>query len=329
MGQSPSNRYAIAFYNLENLFDTINDPATMDEEFTPEGSKQWTTARYRRKLDGIDRVIFEMSAATKGYPCVIGLSEMENRHVLTDLVAMPRIKKAGYQIVHYDSPEARGVDVALLYRPDVFRYEGSYPITTAVQSLPGFKTRDILAVWGSIGNDRFCFFVCQWPSRRGGKESSEFKRVGAAECVRHAADSIMRLRPDVKIVIMGDMSDNPSDVSLAKTIGASNNAASVRPRGFYNPFWEMYKKGVGSVIYGEEWNMFDNIIVNCELLKPAAGSLGLAKSEKNGFAGNVFSRPFMWQQTETSKSAPWRTYSGNTYLGGYSDHLPVYIIISK
>ncbi len=327
--QAPSKRYTVAFYNVENLFDTIKEPGVMDEEFIPEGPKRWNTQKYRQKLGNVERTLFELSAATKGYPAVIGLAEVENRSVLEDLVSQPKIRKANYQIVHYDSPEARGVDVAMLYRPDQFKYEGSNPIPTVVKGFPGFKTRDILSVWGTIDGQRFCFFVCHWPSRRGGQQASEDKRIGAAQCVRHAADSIMRLRPDVRVVIMGDLNDDPHDKSIATVLGATGDRAKVRPYGLYNPFYELHQKGYGTVSYNDAWNMFDNIIVNEALVNPREGGLGLVRSESSKYHGNVFDRQFLRQQTGQYRNFPFRTYVGNSFQGGYSDHFPVYILLGE
>ncbi len=328
-GQTPVKRYTVAFYNVENLFDTIKDPGVMDEEFTPKGPKKWDTQKYNVKMANLERTVYEMAAATKGYPTVIGLAEVENRNVLEDLVSMPKLQRANYQIVHYDSPEARGIDVALIYRPDQFKYEGSYPITTAIPGLPGFKTRDILSVWGTIEGERFCFFVCHWPSRRGGQQASESKRIGAAGCVRHAADSVMRVNPGTKVVIMGDLNDDPVDVSIAETLGAGGDRMKTSPAGLYNPFREMYQKGLGTLAYNDSWNLFDNVIVNGALANPKPGTLGIVRSESSKYYGNIFDRQFLRQQTGQYKGYPLRTFVGNSFQGGYSDHFPVYILIAK
>ncbi len=327
--QTPAKRYTVAFYNVENLFDTIKDPVVFDEEFTPAGPKKWNTQKYTQKMQNLEKVFYELSAATKGYPTIIGISEVENRNVLEDLVSMPRLQRANYQIAHYDSPDPRGIDVALLYRGDQFKYEGSFPITTIVPSLPGFKTRDILSVWGTIEGEPFCFFVCHWPSRRGGQQASEFKRVGAAQTVRHAADSIMKLRPETKIVVMGDLNDDPVDASIYEALGAKGDRSKIGPFGFYNPFYEMFKKGYGTLAYNDAWNLFDNIIVNSALANAPKGTLKLTSSERSEYLGNIFNRPFLLQQTGQFKGYPLRTFVGNNFQGGYSDHFPVYIFLAK
>ena len=185
--------YKVVFYNLENFFDTINDPEVRDDEFTPEGPKRWNSAKYYKKLGNIERVLFDIAAIDKSYPVVIGVSEVENRSVLEDIVATPKLAPANYRISHYDSPEARGVDVAFLYRPDVFKMEGSAPIRTVVPQLPNFKTRDISTMWGTIEGEPFFFMVAHWPSRLGGKEASEFKRIAVGEQMRRIADSVLQV----------------------------------------------------------------------------------------------------------------------------------------
>ncbi len=183
----------VMFYNLENFFDTINDPEVHDDEFTPEGPKKWNSAKYFKKLGNIERVLFDIAAADKNYPAVIGVSEVETRSVLEDIVATPKLAPGNYRIVHYDSPEARGVDVAFMYRPDVFKLEGSFPVKTVVPQLPNFKTRDILTMWGTIENEPFFFMVAHWPSRLGGKDASEFKRIAVGEQMRRIADSVLKI----------------------------------------------------------------------------------------------------------------------------------------
>ena len=186
--------YKVVFYNLENFFDTINDPEVNDDEFTPEGPKKWNSVKYAKKLGNTEKVLFDIAGIDKDYPIVIGVSEVENRSVLEDIIATPKMAPGNYRISHYDSPEARGVDVAFMYRPDVFKLEGSAPIRTQIPSLPNFKTRDISTMWGTIDGEPFFFMVAHWPSRLGGKDASEFKRIAVGEQMRRIADSIPRPR---------------------------------------------------------------------------------------------------------------------------------------
>ena len=319
--------YTVVFYNLENLFDTIHQPEVLDEEFTPNGPKAWNSYKYRKKIGNIEEVFYNIAGANKSFPTIIGVSEIENRNVLEDIVTTPKLMRANYQIVQYDSPDARGVDVALLYRPDQFQYEGSYPIHTTIEGLPDFKTRDILMVWGKIEGERFYFFVNHWPSRLGGQAASEFKRVGAARIVRHVVDSIQREQPDAKIVIMGDLNDDPVDKSLTEGLEAKGKTADVKPGDLFNPFWAMFRAGLGTLAYQDSWNLFDNMVINENLLNATTGSL---KVQKNGkYYGTIFKRPFLLQQSGQYKGYPLRTFVGNAFQGGYSDHLPVYLLIGK
>jgi hypothetical protein len=326
--EAQTRDYVVMFYNVENLFDTLKSPGVLDEEFTPEGPKQWDGKKYWKKLDRLEEVFYGIASAAKTYPAIIGLAEIENRNVLEDIVSLKKLHKANYQIAHYDSPEARGVDVALLYRPDQFTYEGSAPVRTVVPSFPDFKTRDILMVWGAIKGERFCFFVCHWPSRRSGQQSSEFLRIAAARCVRQAADSMMRVHPGIKIVVMGDMNDDPVDKSIYEVLGAKGTEKETPgDTGFFNPFYAMFKKGFGSLAYHDAWNLFDNIVVNGALLNGGNGRLALKKAPGGKYYGNIFNRPFLLQQSGQHKNYPLRTYVGNDFQDGYSDHLPTYIYI--
>lgn len=187
---------------LGELFRYDNDPEVNDDEFTPEGPKKWNSVKYAKKLGNTEKVLFDIAGIDKDYPIVIGVSEVENRSVLEDIIATPKMAPGNYRISHYDSPEARGVDVAFMYRPDVFKLEGSAPIRTQIPSLPNFKTRDISTMWGTIDGEPFFFMVAHWPSRLGGKDASEFKRIAVGEQMRRIADSVLKVNPATKIVAM-------------------------------------------------------------------------------------------------------------------------------
>lgn len=321
--------YKVMFYNLENFFDTIRDPAVYDAEFTPEGPKEWNSAKYYKKLDNIERVIFDLAASDKIYPAVIGVAEVETRSVLEDIVATPKLAPADYRIVHYDSPEARGVDVAFLYRPDLFKLEGSFPERTVIPSLPNFKTRDILTMWGTIDDEPFFFMVAHWPSRLGGKNASEFKRIAVGEQMRRIADSVRLATPNMRIVAMGDFNDDPTDKSLIDGLGAKTRVKDMKPGDFYNPFGDVLRSGVGTLAYGDAWNLFDNIVVSENLVDATDGGLELQKAKGAKFYGNVFKRHYMLQKEGQYKGYPLRTYVGNNFQGGYSDHFPTYIYFAK
>lgn len=322
--------YKVLFYNVENFFDTINDPEVLDDEFTPNGTKAWNDTKYKKKLHNVERVLFDVSAMDKSYPIVIGLCEVENRNVLEDIVSTPKLTPANYRIVHYDSPEARGVDVAFVYRPDVFKKEGEKAVRTVVPSLPNFRTRDILTMWGTIENEPFFFMVAHWPSRTGGKEPSEFKRIAVAAQMRSIADSVLVANPNTKVVVMGDLNDDPTDKSIAQSFGAKFNLKKLDSGDFYNPFAEMLKAGFGSLAYGDAWNIFDQMIVSENLATGSTGKLKLQRYPADSkFYGNIFKQHYMVQKEGQYKGYPLRTYVGDSFQNGFSDHFPVFITIGK
>ena len=319
--------YMVAFWNFENLFDIYNDPETHDDEFTPEGIKKWNETKYQKKLSNMERVIFDMAAINKDYPIVIGVSEIENRSVLEDFVAQPKLKGAKYRICHFDSPDARGVDVAFLYRADVFKLEGSDNIKLNVPELPNFRTRDLVVMWGTIEGEPFYFLVSHWPSRLGGKEASQFKRDACAKQIREIKDSLLKENPATKVIVMGDFNDDATDASLVKVMGAKGKLKELQTGDFFNPYYQMLKAGLGTLAYQDSWNLFDNICVTENLVNGTYGKLRLIKGKK--FYGNIFTRPYMLQQEGQYKGYPLRTFVTNNFQNGFSDHFPVYIYIGK
>ena len=319
--------YAVVFYNLENLFDIYDDPETHDDEFTPQGAKQWNQIRYEKKLWNMERVLFDIAAIQKDYPIVIGVSEIENRKVLDDLVSQPKLRGANYRICHYDSPDARGVDVAFLYRSDVFKLEGSDNIKLHVEGLPNFRTRDLVVMWGTIEGEPFYFLVSHWPSRLGGKEASQFKRDACAKQIREIKDSLLAENPATKVIIMGDLNDDATDDSIVEVMGAKGDVNELQKGDFFNPFNEMLRAGLGTLAYQDEWNLFDNICVTENLVNAEKGKLHIIKGKK--FYGNIFTRPYMLQLEGQYKNYPLRTFVSNNFQDGYSDHFPVYIYIGK
>lgn len=332
-----SKNYVIGFYNLENLFDTYDDPAKNDEEFLPDGANQWTEAKYQKKLHNMATVIAAMAEANGVFHAVLGVCEIENRLVLEDLVSQEEIAKANYQIVHYDSPDNRGVDVGLLYRPDCFTYLDSESLPFTFDSdiefsmdeeqQENFKTRDILMVHGQIDGEDFAFYVAHLPSRYGGK-GGDLRSRGAEIIYDHAME-MMEKYPGIKIVVMGDMNDNPTDVSMYGYLHAEEFSEEVGPDDFFCPFISMLKKGYGSIAYRGEWSIYDNILVNYTLLNAPDGGLKIKKTGKKGNYGVVFKRPFMITQEGQYKGYPFRTFSNGSFIGGYSDHFPTFIVIGK
>ena len=319
--------YTVVFYNLENLFDIYDDPETHDEEFLPDGVKQWNEIKYQKKLTNMERVLFDIAAIQKDYPIVIGVSEIENRTVLEDLVSQPKLKGANYRICHYDSPDARGVDCAFLYRSDVFKLEGSDNIKLVVDELPNFRTRDLVVMWGTIEGEPFYFLVSHWPSRLGGKEASQFKRDACAKQIKEIKDSLIAQNPATKVIVMGDFNDDATDASISKVMGAKGKEKELQHGDFFNPFNQMLRAGLGTLAYQDVWNLFDHICVTENLVNAEEGKLRIIKGKK--FYGNIFTRPYMLQQEGQYKGYPLRTFVTNNFQNGFSDHFPVYIYIGK
>lgn len=321
-GKRKMQMYGVAFYNLENLFDTINNNGKYDFEFSPEGKNKWDGHKYRSKLRNLAYAISQMTTkATPMGPAVIGCSEIENITVLQDLVKQDAIKDWNLQIVHHDSPDARGVDVSLLYNPRFFRPIRTTNHRLVVPELPRFKTRDQMCVVGLLGGARVAVIVNHWPSRRGGSQQSSYLREAAAALTKSIADSLMKVDPKMGIIIMGDLNDDPSDRSCAVTLGAVKNPKDCKPGGFYNPFWKKLDEGIGSYIYRGQWDLFDQIIINHNLLVGAEG-LEFRSAE-------VLNKEFLKQQDGQYKGYPHRTFSGGAWTNGYSDHFPTEIYLVR
>lgn len=309
----------IAFYNVENLFDTINDPNKRDGEFTPEGRKNWNSKKYDQKLKNISRILAKLGGDA---PAVIGLCEVENKQVVEDLVKTARLKKYNYQIVHYPSPDRRGIDVSLIYRPEYFKVTSSKSYRLTDKHKPNFITRDQLLVTGNFGGDKIHFIVNHWPSRSGGQKRSAPRRFAAAKLTRSIADSLLDVNKNAKIIIMGDMNDNPNDESLTNALRAS----AKKPKGkyLYNAMSPLYKKGIGSLMYRDEWYLFDQIIMSKAMVRDSKYKYRyVPKSAK------VYAPELLKQREGRYKGYPFRTFGGRNYLGGFSDHFPVYVHIAK
>lgn len=317
---------AIGFYNLENLFDTINDPKTNDEDFLPTGSYNYTPAVYEHKLKQLSSVIATLGTelAPDGV-AILGVAEIENRDVLEDLVKQPAIAKRGYKIVHHDSPDRRGVDVGLIYQPKYFKVEGSKPLYVQMPAWedgsPSF-TRDILWVWGLFDGEPIHVFVNHWPSRRGGEAASAPLRDNAAAVGRKVMDSLLADNPNVKILTMGDFNDDPVNNSILNVTQAKGKLEKLKPGELFNPFHSLYKKGIGTLAWNDSWNLFDQIILSQAWLNKDAGGFYYLRAE-------VFNKPHLTQSSGNFKGYPHRSYVGGVYQYGYSDHFPVYIFVVK
>ncbi len=313
----------IAFYNLENLFDTINNEGVNDVEFTPAGKSYWTSDKYQKKLSGLAEVISQIGTGlTPDGPAIIGVSEIENRGVLEDLVNEPQLKPLNFQIIHYNSPDRRGVDVALLYQPKYFKITGTKSHRLIIEKKDGFFTRDQLLVSGILDNDTLHIIVNHWPSRRGGEKRSQPLRIAAADLSRKIIDSLSTINPNAKIILMGDLNDNPNNQSIRKHLRANGDIDNMETGELYNPMEKLYKKGIGSNAWRDSWSLFDQIIVTPSLVGEDNNSWKLHKAK-------VFNKKFLIQTDGRYKGYPNRTYAGGVYLGGYSDHFPVYIYLIK
>ena len=331
--------YVIGFYNLENLFDTYHDEGKNDYQYLPDGQNNWTEAKYVKKQHNMASVIRAMKEENGCWHAVLGVSEIENRHVLEDLVMQPEIEEANYQIVHYDSPDRRGVDCALLYRPNIFKYIESEAIPFRFEpsridwsqwtqeEKDNFRTRDVLMVRGTIDGEMFAFFVAHLPSRLGGKGAD--LRPRGAEIIYMRAMQLQKEFPGIKIVVMGDMNDNPTDPSMTDFLRGMENIDEVTERDFFDPFLSMIKAGYSSLYYQGAGNIFDIIMVNSSLAKAPRGTFQIKPIVQKKYYGRVFSKPFMTNQSGPYKGTPFRTFSGGAFVGGYSDHYPTYIVISK
>ena len=325
------NKYKVAvigFYNLENFYDTLNNPAVNDDEFTPDGPRNYNGRIYWDKVGKLASVIAQMG--TDEYPqipdgpALLGVAEVENDTVLTDLVNHPLIKKRNYKIVHYDSRDLRGVDVGLLYNPKYFKVEDSRALFVKLPSgaKDAYYTRDVLWVKGKLDGETIHIYVNHWPSRLGGEERSRPAREAAAAVAKNHADSIAKADGEQKVIIMGDLNDDPVSPSLTEVIKAKGKQKEVKEGGYFNPWVEPYKKGIGTLAYQDAWGLFDQIVISYPWLN----------TEQKGYAfynKYIFNRDFLTENVGRYKGYPMRTWDGMTYRGGYSDHFPTYIVVRK
>jgi predicted extracellular nuclease len=313
-----SGELEVGFYNVENLFDTINDPLTLDDDFTPTGKLQWNTTRYNQKLASLTKVIGAI--APESGPAILGLCEIENKSVLVDLCDVLKTKGRRYSIVHKDSPDERGIDVAFLYDEKLFTVKGSEWIPVLLDDPKDPNTRDILHVWGKADNELVHFYVNHWPSRGGGQAETEVHRIKAAEELRKSIDGLMAADASVKIICMGDFNDYPTDKSLNTVLRAVLDTDL--PGDMINMMWELDSSGLGSYNYRGDWGTLDQFVVSPSLfteksLKADNESVSIIKEE------------WMLFTKDDKSQVPSKTYAGDKYTGGYSDHLPVVLRLTK
>ena len=313
----------IGFYNVENLFDTIDSPDTEDAEFLPDGPKKWTTERYRYKLEHMARVISELGTEVHPQgPAVLGLSEVETGGVVEDLVAMPALKDRGYRVAAHEGPDARGVDVAFIYDPERFHFLGQRAFRLRIPGKEDFRTRDQLMISGVMDGDTVHCIVAHWPSRRGGQKRSEPYRIEAAKLGRSIVDSLLQADPDARVLYMGDLNDDPVDKSVRRHLKTTAQVSLARDGFLFNPMEELYRKGIGTLAWRDTWNLFDQIVLSPGL----AGGQGGAW---HYYGVKVYNQPYLRQQEGSFAGYPFRSFVGDTFMGGYSDHFPVYVILVR
>lgn len=314
---SMPGKFTVAFYNVENLFDTEDDPGVEDEAFTPASQKQWTLERYQTKIEHLGRVLTSLGAGD--LPALIGLAEIENRQVMLDLIQCHHFSGAYYSIVHEDSPDERGIDVGLLYRPDKFEHLSHQSIPIRFPFDLETKVRDILHVKGlAKGGDTLHVFVNHWKSRYGGREETEKFRVYSAKVLKHHIDSILNRNPEANIIAIGDFNDEPANKSLKGTLGAQT-PQNIELKSLYNLLFPKDQEGEGTYNYKYEWFMLDNFIVSGGLMQGEKGYRIAPKDVK------IFDAPWlMYDNPKAGMKVPNRTYGGPNYFGGYSDHLAIY-----
>lgn len=314
---------AIGFWNLENLYDTLNDPLKNDEDFLPGGSYTWGTKKYLNKLNNMSDVISQLATeATPDGVAILGVCEVENIHVLNDLVKMPKLVARNYKPILIEGPDKRGVDVGLLYNPKYFTPTSthSYHLTLPLDTT--HKTRDQLLVSGKLLGEEFHFIVCHWPSRLGGDVASQPNRIAAAQLGRKIIDSILKVNPNAKIIIMGDLNDDPTDVSVKKYLNTVGKPEKMEPGKLFNAMESYFKKGIGTLAYNDTWDLFDQQMMTPALVKNNYHDLQF-------YTSRIFNKSLVLETEGKYKGYPKRTHSGGVYTNGYSDHFAVYSILLK
>jgi len=320
------NIHTIAFYNLENLFDTINDPTKFDEASPIMELNTNKGEAYKNKVHNMARVIADIGRdQAKNSPAIIGVSEVENRNVLVDLVNDSLLLDKNYGIIHFDSPDERGIDVALLYQKAIFR-----PISESKHRLDLYDnvskrrdyTRDQLLVTGKLDGDLIHVIVNHWPSRSGGEARSRSKREAAAALNKHLIDSLQAIDPYAKIFTMGDFNDDPTNTSIKDILKAENDRDKVKFKGIYNPYENFYKQGLGTTAYRDAWSLFDQIMMTKPLLDRDFSSYRFYKAF-------IYNKYYLTTKEGRYKGYPFRSWSDGGFSGGFSDHFPVYVYVIK
>lgn len=315
----------IGFYNLENFYDTVNNPVVDDEEFLPNSERHYNTRIFLDKVERLSSVISQIGTdINPDGLALMGVAEIENDTVLNILVKNKNLKIRNLKIIHYDSPDKRGIDVALIYNPKYFTpiYSTKLFVTLPGGSKESYLTRDVLYVKGIMDGDTIHVMVNHWPSRSGGEERSIPARAAAAGVVKRVVDSLMAINLNSKILIMGDLNDDPKSPSLTKVLNAKGTVKGLKDGGLYNPWYEFYNKGIGTIAYQDSWGLFDQVVIS-------KGWLDKNQAGYHFYRASIFNKEFLVQQTGKYKGYPKRTWDGTTYNYGNSDHFPVFITMLK
>jgi len=309
-----NNKHTIAFYNIENFFDVYDDKSIHDGDFLPTANKKWTLKRYKNKLRKIGFVISNIGEKETGkHPAIIGLAEVENASVLKDLITSKHLEEFSYDFIHYDSQDERGIDVALLYDKTIFK-----PTHSEVFSIELFRdsgdrdyTRDILLVSGELGGDYIHIIINHWSSRREGEKETEHKRITASNKVSSIITSLRKKEGNAKILVIGDFNDDPSNTSIKQLVAT---------QGLFNPMETLRSYNRGTTNHRRQWNLFDQILLTTNFFEREVQNLCYVDA-------NIFDEDFLKLYDGKYKGTPYRTYVGEKYKGGYSDHFPVYITL--
>lgn len=318
--------HTIAFYNLENLFDTINDPTKFDEYSPIMELKSNRSEAYKKKVRNMARVLADIGRdVSNNSPVIIGICEVENQEVVEDVVNDAVLKDKNYGIVHYHAPDARGIDVALLYQKQLF-----HPITTSSHELKIYDhvtrkriyTRNQLLVSGHLDDELIHIIVNHWPSRSGGEAKSQYNRIAAAKLSKYLVDSLQVIDPYAKVFIMGDLNDNPNNTSIKKGLKTRKDKDKVDFKGIYNPYENFFRDGLGTTAYRDAWSLFDQIMLTKPLLEKDYTSFQFYKA-------GIFNKDYLITSKGTYKGYPFRSWSDGGFSGGFSDHFPVYVYVIK
>lgn len=315
--QIKKKTFLFVSYNVENLMDTIDNPFTKDDEFTPNGQLHWNSERYFKKLNDIAKVISSIDKTH--FPDFISLAEVENKNVVEDLLKTQPFKGKNYQVIHFETSDMRGIDVALVYNPEIFKPIETKQIPLISDSVDLSGLRQTLFVKGIVGKDTLFILVNHWKARVGGQAKTEPLRIATAKIIRQVCDSILKINPNANIISVGDYNDTPFDVSIEKDLNASTDSTFNSPLELFNLTAFEAKQNKGTISYDYKWQMIDNMIVSQSLIKKHNDIKAVQPAESFGQKDiNLF------YNTKADDYVPNKTYGGKTYFGGVSDHLPVY-----